>query len=164
MWYYVSNSLLSVVFSLAIALGVLYASRNDLGLLNRTLPLIGLLILSVLTLTWMRDRIQRWIDRQFFGEKYQLDRALQRMNRAVANLLERDAVASNLLNSCCEVLRVELAALYLWDHARTRFSSAAIVGKGDFPPNITVADEVLLVLKNGASFQRVPGRPRRSSR
>ncbi|AMV21394.1 sigma-54-dependent Fis family transcriptional regulator [Planctomyces sp. SH-PL14] len=157
MWYYVSNSLLSVVFSLSIALGVLYASRNDLGLLNRTLPLIGLLILSVLTLTWMRDRIQRWIDRQFFGEKYQLDRALQRMNRAVANLLERDAVASNLLNSCCEVLRVELAALYLWDHARTRFSLAAIVGKGDFPPNITVADEVLLVLKNGASFQRVPG-------
>lgn len=157
MWYYVSNSLLSIVFSLAIALGVLYASRNDLGLLNRTLPLIGLLILSVLTLTWMRDRIQRWIDRQFFGEKYQLDRALQRMNRAVANLLERDAVASNLLNSCCEVLRVELAALYLWDHARTRFSLAAIVGKGDFPPNITVADEVLLVLKNGASFQRVPG-------
>lgn len=156
MWFYVSSSALAVAFSLAIALGALAAIRNDIGIQNRTFPLFGLLTLSVVALTWLRDRAQRSIDRQFFGEKYQLDRALQRMNRAVANLLERDAVASNLLNSCCEVLRVELAALYLWDAPRSRFSLAAAVGRKDLPTHITVADEVLTALRHGASFQRVP--------
>jgi len=156
MWFYASSSGLAVAFSIAIAVGALAAIRNDLGVQGRTFPLFGLLILSVLALTWLRDRMQRSIDRQFFGEKYQLDRALQRMNRAVANLLERDAVAGNLLNSCCEVLRVDLAALYLWDAPRSRFSLAAAVGKGDMPAQITVAEEVLIALKHSASFQRVP--------
>jgi transcriptional regulator with GAF, ATPase, and Fis domain len=156
MWYYVVSSGMAVGFSLVIALGAFVAVRNDFGILNRTFPLFGLLVLSVLVLTWLRDRTQRSVDRQFFGEKYQLDRALQRMNRAVANLLERDAVANNLLTSCCEVLRVDLAALYMWDAPRSRFSLAAAVGRGDFPAHITVADDVLPALKHGASLQRVP--------
>ena len=71
------------------------------------------LMLAVILLLWFRDAIQRTIDRRFFREKYQLGKALERMNRAVGHLADPEAVAELMLGSCRDVLGVDRAALYL---------------------------------------------------
>ena len=53
------------------------------------------------------------IDRRFYREKYQLGKALERMNRAVGHLADPEAVAELMLSSCRDVLGVDRAALYL---------------------------------------------------
>ena len=70
------------------------------------------LMLGILLLLWFRDRIQEVIDRRFFSEKYQLDKALQRMNRAAGRLADPESLAQMMLATCRDALQTESAAIY----------------------------------------------------
>ncbi len=155
MWYFVLSAGLGIFFSAIVGVGSVVIHSQNASLFGQTVPMVVVLMLVVYVLLWLKDGLQRSIDREFFSEKYQLDRALLRMNRAVSNLWERDAVAGNLLNSCCEVLRVEQAALYLWIPDRNRFVLAAAVGWQEVPASITGNEEQLRLLGPGSSIQRV---------
>ncbi len=156
MWYFVLSGGLGIFFSAIVGVGSVVIHSQNAMLLGPTVPMVLVLMLVVYVLMWAKDRLQRSIDREFFSEKYQLDRALLRMNRAVTNLWERDAVAGNLLGSCCEVLRVEQAALYLWMPDRSRFVLAAAVGWQEVPASLPGSEEQLRLLGRGSSIQRVP--------
>jgi transcriptional regulator with GAF, ATPase, and Fis domain len=156
MMYYLLSFGLTLSFALLIAGAGITAWEEGTSTYGYAVPVIVLLVFAVIAMAWLRDRAQRAIDRWFFREKYPLDRALQRMNRAVSSLLEQGDVADNMLYSCCEVLRVEQAALYLRDGATPRFRLAAAVGKGRMPLHFEADEESMLQFDQGVSLQRVP--------
>ena len=73
----------------------------------------GLAIAVVFAAT--RERFQRAIDRRFYREKYQFDQALQKMNLAVGQLVDRGALGRRLLEAAADFLRPEWGAIYLAD-------------------------------------------------
>ena len=156
MLYYVSSFGLTIFFALLIAAVGVVAWNEATSAYGYALPVIVVLATFVIFLGWLRDRVQRAIDLWFFREKYSLDRALQRMNRAVSSLLERDDVAENMLYSCCEALRVETAALYLRDPDSARFRFVTAVGNASLPFQFDADDELLDQIAQGVSLQRVP--------
>jgi len=156
MLYYVASFGLTVLFALLIAAVGVFAWNEATRAYSYALPVVVVLALAVIALGWLRDRAQRAIDLWFFREKYALDRALQRMNRAVSSLLERDDVAENMLYTCCEVLRIEDAALYLRDPSGPRFRLVTAVGRASLPIQFDADDELLDQIAQGVSLQRIP--------
>jgi len=156
MLYYVASFGLTILFALLIAAVGVFAWNEVTRAYSYALPVVVVLAVVVIALGWLRDRAQRAIDLWFFREKYALDRALQRMNRAVSSLLERDDVAENMLYTCCEVLRIEDAALYLRDPNGPRFRLVTAVGRASLPIQFDADDELLDQIAQGVSLQRVP--------
>jgi transcriptional regulator with GAF, ATPase, and Fis domain len=156
MLYYVLSFGVTLAFALLIAIAGVAAWHAGSSTYGYAVPVIVLFMFGIIVLAWFRDRGQRAIDRWFFREKYPIDRALQRMNRAVSSLLERGDVADNMLYSCCEVLRVEQAALYLRDGDSSRFRLTAAVGKGAMPLQFDADAESIAQIDEGVSLQRVP--------
>lgn len=79
------------------------------------------------------------------------------MNRAVSGLVEQGAVADDMLASCCEVLRVDRAGLYMRGEGSSRFRLVDSVGTDHFPQTIEADGETLSLLDDGTSLQRAPG-------
>lgn len=155
-WYYLASTALAIIFSALIAVGAVTALHGDLAIFGRTVPLVMVLMLAVLMLCWARDILQRSLDRRFFREKYQLDKALQRMNRVAASVLDTDAVSESLLNSCRDVLQVRDAALYLRRGERLLFRLLTAQGTETRPLQVRIEDEVHQALEHDASLQKVP--------
>lgn len=159
--YYVVSSCLTLVFSLMIGLSSLSPQLLNISLSQQqALTVVVVLMLGVILLLWTRDFFQQMIDRQFFREKYQLDRALQRMNRAVGQLVDPEALAEMMLSSCCDVLDVNRASLYLRTSPGGPFQLLASQGSDHFPLQIAPDDAFIDVMKQGGSFQRVTSESR----
>ena len=157
MRYYLVSTAVTLTFSVTIALGAFAAWRKGPPLFGHHVAVVIVLALSVVGLFWLRDRVQQMIDRRFFREKYQLNRALSRVNRAVSGLVEQGAVADDMLASCCEVLRVDRAGLYMRGEGSSRFRLVDSVGTDHFPQTIEADGETLSLLDDGTSLQRAPG-------
>ncbi|MCA9079706.1 MAG: sigma 54-interacting transcriptional regulator [Planctomycetaceae bacterium] len=155
-WYYAVSAGMAIALSAIIAIGSVNALHQDLSLFGQAVPMVQVLMLSVLVLIWGRDTVQRWLDRRFFREKYRLDRALQRMDRVVSNVFEREAVAESLLNSCCDVLQAEHAVLFVRKGQGNQFRLLASVGRTDCPLQIHLDNETLQALAEDSFLQRIP--------
>ncbi|WP_437201489.1 sigma 54-interacting transcriptional regulator [Planctomicrobium sp. SH664] len=153
-WYYSASAGLAVIFASLIAVGAMNAMTQDLSLFGRSVPLILVLVTSVLVLIWGRDAIQRVLDRHFFSEKYQLDKALQRMNRVISNVVEPEAISDSLLNSCQEVLHVDQAALYLRKKNGFEFRMSTAAGRARFPLQIVLDPDAFELLSEESVVQR----------
>ncbi len=154
-WYYFASVGLALIFSALIAVGAMQALHQDLSIFGQTVPLILVLMTAVFVMSWGRDALQRVLDRQFFSEKYQLDKALNRMNRVISSVLEPDAVADSLLTSCKDVLHVSHVTLYLRKGNRSEFRMARSCGQGQLPPQINIEASVLESLDADQVLQRV---------
>ena len=145
---------------LIVSYGSLALQQTNVPLFGRTAPMLVVLLSSVIAVILLRDRLQRQMDRQFFREKYPLDRALERMNSAVSGLLEPRAVSEHLLSSCCDVLHITEAVLYLRNQRRGDDQSFVLTasqgGRTDAPMIIPLDEELLTMLREGTSFQRIP--------
>src|SRR5439155_4886994 len=100
------------------------------------------------------DRLQQLIDRRFYREKYQLDKALQRMNRAVGHVVDRETLAHPMIGSCRDVLRVDRIAVYLRDAARPSFQLIAVEGRSDLPAQIVADDDLMQTLRQEPAVAR----------
>jgi transcriptional regulator with GAF, ATPase, and Fis domain len=131
----------SVVYvALSITAGVLYSAGLVIGAMVIGERLLGnqaslgtvvacvtatiLLILSGAA----RNRFQKVIDRRFYREKYQFDKAMRKMRLAVGSLVDRPTLGRTLLEAASDVLHADWGALYLSDHSGTRWSLAASSG------------------------------------
>jgi DNA-binding NtrC family response regulator len=70
------------------------------------------LVLAV-GLDLIRGRFKRALDRHFRREKFQLDRTLQHMSRAIDKLVDPPTLARRLLQTAAELLTVTRGAVYL---------------------------------------------------
>ncbi len=155
MFYYVVSAALTIVYSLVIAGGSVLALRQEMSLINQTFAVTIALMLTIIALGWLKNRIQRVVDQEFFREKYQLNTALQQMNRAVAGLSDRRSLADQVLLSCCDVLGVKRAACYLKDSAEETFELFAQLGDPPFASQIELAASYWPALQQGISLQRL---------
>jgi transcriptional regulator with GAF, ATPase, and Fis domain len=155
MMYYVVSSGLTGVFSLAIAGGSVLALRQEMPALSHAVSVTVVLTLTIIVLGWLRDRLQRLIDRRFYEERYQLDRALSGMNRAVAACVDRKTLADQMLVSCCDVLGVRSASCYLREAEGETFRRLAVVGNSNGVETVTVSRLWWSQLQQGVSVQRL---------
>lgn len=157
--YYLVSSGLTVVFGLIVTLGSLTPEILNISLSQQQALTVALVfLLTVILMLRMRDVLQQGIDRQFFREKYQLDKALERVNRAVGQLADPESLGEMMLVSCRDILDVDHAALYLHTQQRGIFQLAACHDVREVPMQLKVEPEVLSVLLQHGSLQRVtPG-------
>lgn len=165
--YYALSIGLAIAFGLAVAAGSVLLHLFGKSASTREMLKIGaleipqhvaalgaLLIVSIMLLLWLRDLFQRMIDQRFFREKYQLDRALSRMNQAVGRLAEPESLGEMMLTSCRDVLGVDRAALYWRGSFSGPFQLVAAEGGDHLPINLSVDEAFLQTLSQGGSLQR----------
>ncbi|MCA9116059.1 MAG: sigma 54-interacting transcriptional regulator [Planctomycetaceae bacterium] len=157
--YYLISFILTIGVSLAVALGSLLGEMREWRLsgLGR-LAFVLLLAVSIIGILALRDWLQQAIDRRFFREKYQLDKALRQMNTAVGHVSNQETLADLMLISCRDVLRVEAAALYLRHSDDGPFQLAASRGTDHPVMSFHCSAEAMESLHAAGSLQRVtPG-------
>ncbi len=159
MFYYVASLGLTGIISLMIALSILVPQWFNLTLsTQQALTVAAVLTLSVILLLWLRDLFQQMIDRQFFRDRYRLDKALQRIQHSVAKLGDPQAIAQLFLGSCRDVLGVDRGALYLRSTSDEPFQLMALAGAGEAPSLLPLDAPFLSTLKDQGSLQRItPG-------
>jgi transcriptional regulator with GAF, ATPase, and Fis domain len=153
MWYYVVSLLVTVGFSAVIATGGLVAMYHERRIGQNVVPVGVLAVVAVLLINWGRERLQRMVDRRFFREKFQLDKALQRMNASVERAADPGTLAERMLACCLDLLGVDRAALYLRDATRGVLQLTASVGIDDVPLDIEDDRELLTVLAGESGGQ-----------
>jgi transcriptional regulator with GAF, ATPase, and Fis domain len=154
--YYLASSGLTVAFAVMLALGPLARQYLNIFPLTEQSALISIvLMLAVILLLWLRDVFQGIIDRRFYREKYQLGKALERMNRAVGRLADPEAVAELMLSSCRDVLGVDRTALYLCATPGSPFRLAAAYGGENLPRQLAPDHPLVQAVINYGNVQRV---------
>lgn len=159
MRYYSASLGLTAAFAGLISLGGLTANFWNAGGpafpdRQQVLLLGAVLAVAVTMLLWGRDRLQQFIDLRFYREKYQLDKALQRINRAVESVVDRETLAHRMIVSCREVLRAERIAVYLRDVEGSSFQLIAAEGASDLPAQIVADDELMQTLQAESAVAR----------
>jgi transcriptional regulator with GAF, ATPase, and Fis domain len=85
-------------------------------------------LLLLLALNLARGRFMKALDRRFSRNKSQLDRTLQQMSAAVAQLVDPPVLAQQLLQATTELLGVAQGAIYLRQGEPPLFRLSAVVG------------------------------------
>jgi len=160
MLYQAATQGLTVGYGICVALVAYLAINLNVagavpGQFQQVLSVGVLLTFSVVVLSWSRDRVQQMIDRRFYREKYQLDKALQRVNRSLDRMADRNSLGQRMLVSCREVLTARFAALYLRDGGRGSFQLLVIDGSNGLPERLDVPDELLSTLKNDSAISGI---------
>lgn len=156
MLFYVVSAGISIGYATVISLGSIVGTQlNRTPSTNQTVSVFLVMLLAISLLLWSRDRIQRFIDRRFFRQKYQLDKALKRMNRAVGRLGDQRSIADRMLTSCREVLQVKSAAIYLLNPERNQFDLLTGFQIENAPSTVSCNSELLEVLEGELAFQRI---------
>ncbi len=116
--YILMSLLVSGSFATLLALGGVAAHSYSLPLNSSTTQQISLFLILLLAAgitLWVRDSLQTVVDRRFFSEKYQLDRAMQQLNRSAAYLTEPSGMAEITLKTCQDVMDAASAIMFVRD-------------------------------------------------
>jgi len=116
--YILMSILVSGGFATFLAIGGVFAHSYSLPLNSTTTQQISLFFILLLAAglsLWVRDRLQAAVDRRFFSEKYQLDRAMQQLNRSAAYLAEPSGMADITLKTCQDLMDASWAIMYVRD-------------------------------------------------
>ncbi len=131
MLYYAASLGLTGIISLMIGLSILVPKWFNLTLsTQQAFTVAAVLTLSVILLLWLRDFFQQMIDRQFFHDRYRLDKALKQIQQSVAKLSDPKAIAHLFLTACRDVLGVDRGALYSRSVQGEPFQLMALRGGG----------------------------------
>lgn len=152
--YFVVSAVATGTYSAFIAVATLIASLQQIRSSRQAVVIAALLMVTVILFGWLRDRVQRLLDRRFYREKYQLDKALQQMNQMAGELLEPSAVAERMLGSCRDVLMVGHAALYFLDAEQQQFRLVAVEGRRQVPTQFAASAPLIAALQATPSLRR----------
>jgi transcriptional regulator with GAF, ATPase, and Fis domain len=114
MVYFAISFVAAIVYYAVVFIGVLLGSRSGPNL-SQALSVSTTALVLMLILDIVRSRLKRALDRRFYREKYQLERTLRRMGRAIEQLVDPPTLARQLLQASAEVLSVSRGAVYLRD-------------------------------------------------
>ena len=157
MWYYVLSYGATAFIALGIAVGTMAVAVGKMPTVDQPGWIIaGIVMLGVILLIWLRDSWQHFVDRRFFREKYQLDKALQRMHRDVGHLTDVEFLSERLSISCRDVLQSSRVGLYLSDGRPNGFRLTAAGGQSSgLPMQLVLPEEFATALADDPTLQRV---------
>ncbi len=120
--YSVSTGLVVIGYLLIVFLGI-----DLLGLVGgaRIVMALAVAFLVATLLQPGRDRIQDWVDRHFFREKYDAAAMLQRLSRQVASVLDLKQLAELILDEITNTMQISKVALVIRDRDTGAFSPMA---------------------------------------
>ncbi len=148
MLYYVVAFLGTLMFSQVIASPTL----------GEALSVSTTALLLVFVLDLARGRFKKVLDRRFSRNKSQLDRTLQQMSAAVADLVDPPALAQRLLRASAELLGVAQGAVYLREGDPPIFRLAGHVGAAPALDELALGFPLVEAVEAGHPVQRVPGK------
>lgn len=159
--YVLMSLLVSGGFATCLALGGVAAHYYSLPLNSTTAQRISLFLILLLAASlslWVRDRLQAAVDRNFFSEKYQLERTLQQLNRAAGYLADPSGMSEITLRTCQDVIDASSACMY----ARDGSGAFRLIGARSAPaaPLVLRGDQVPLAEPGEMVVQRVPSAKR----
>jgi PAS domain S-box-containing protein len=74
---------------------------------------LGMAAVTALAFQPLRDKLQSWIDKFFFREKYDSSLMLQKLSQMAASVLDLDKLTSMILDEVTTVMHISKAALFL---------------------------------------------------
>ena len=113
-------------------------------------------VLVFLGLSAAASRIQKLLDRRFYRDKHQLDRAMKRMDEAVGRMVDRDAVLRRVLLVVRDRLQGREAAIYLRS-ADGSYRLGQELGHRGFPEVFQANHELVGSLSHGDLLRTNPG-------
>ena len=157
MVYYLASCGITCVFGMASAAAMLLANARNISLSSQQSLFLALIFtLVIVILLWLRDRFQQVVDRRFYREKYQLDKALQGISQAIGSFADRQSLAQRMITSCREVLRAECMALYVRDSGMGIFHLLVAEGAEDIPAQFPADPSFLDVMDREGTVHRSP--------
>jgi transcriptional regulator with GAF, ATPase, and Fis domain len=115
--YFLLSSLAGLVYYAVVFAGTLLFSFQWLAGPNWTwVHAVGVgvaALVLLLVLDWLRNRVNRALDRTFYRDKHRLDRTLKRMSLAIEKLVDPPTLARRLLHESADLLGVRQGAVYL---------------------------------------------------
>jgi PAS domain S-box-containing protein len=73
----------------------------------------------------LRDKVQTWVDRHFFRDKYDSSLMLQRLSRTAASVIDLDRLIGTILDEVTTTMHVEKAAFFVKHEENGEFRLAA---------------------------------------
>ena len=86
-------------------------------------------MLAALVVQPLRDRIQAWIDRLFFREKYDTRQMIERLSNLAAMLLDLDVLVNTILSEVSRVIHISRGVFLLKDEKDGSYHLAAQTGE-----------------------------------
>lgn len=156
MRYYSATSILSILFGLVVGLSTTIPAYLNISLTQQQ-NIFGVIVLTLLAilLLWVRDRFQQLLDSRYYRQKYQLDKAFQRMNRITDQIVDSDSLGEMMLGSCRDILGVERSAFYIRSSTDLPFQKVASDGTENIPDEIIPLSDFINPLKESGSIQKV---------
>ncbi len=152
--YYAFSLLLTTIITLGKVASCLLGLYQQNRFPQQTLMVVAIVVASVMLLSLARDRLQQLIDRQFYRDRFQLDRAVQPLVQSSTSLGNPETTAQRLLTSCREMLGVDRAALYLREGDDGAFPLMAAENLDRAPLRFTSDQELLELMEAETGAQR----------
>jgi transcriptional regulator with GAF, ATPase, and Fis domain len=156
--YFVASFLAAALYYAVVFVGTLLFSRYISAPQFSTAVAVSTTVMLLLfLLDQARWRVRKFLDRRFTRQKTQLDLTLQRMGKALEQLVDPPALAQKFLQATTDLLGVTQGAVYLRQGDPQVYRLAGCQGSvpplGELPPGSPLID----ALETG---QAVSGQPR----
>ncbi|HWY86593.1 MAG TPA: GAF domain-containing protein, partial [Gemmataceae bacterium] len=126
--YFLVSFLAGLAYYAVVFIGTLIFTQSIAHPFSAALTVSSTALVLMLALDLARTRFQRALDRRFSRDKSQLDRTLQRMGKAIQQLVDPVALAQKLLQTASEQLGVSRGAVYLRQGEPPIYRLASCVG------------------------------------
>lgn len=122
---------------------------------GQALLISSFILLVLLTLTTVRTRLQKLLDRRFYQNRHQLQRAMRRMDEAVGRMVDRDSLLKRSLLVVRDMLDAREAAIYVDTDGSYLLGQQTIAGT--FPDSFERDHPLIAALRKGELLQVTPG-------
>ena len=135
--YFLVSFTAMAVFCLLLAGGTFLGRSDGFDWVNVLLVGLTSMVLQVLMGFW-GDRIQKSSELRFYREKYQLDKAMRRLGRAVEQLVEPSQLIEQMLQSATDAVSALRGAVYLREEEENYFTLVVENGSAQMPKTLDV--------------------------
>ncbi|QGJ72408.1 Transcriptional regulatory protein ZraR [Planctomycetales bacterium 10988] len=134
--YFSVSFLAMALFCLQLALFTLWTGTENFEWINVLLVGLTSMFLLVLLGFW-GDRFQKRSELRFYREKYQLDRAMRKLSRAVDRLVEPSQLLDQMLHSARDAVSAKGGLVYFRDEEEAIYLCVARVGEVHGPDQLS---------------------------
>ncbi|MCK6527371.1 ATP-binding protein [Myxococcota bacterium] len=147
-----AGSLAGIYGVLLVGVGAVGGGHTSATLVNTFLASVVLLILY----DPVRTLFERQLRDRFFVDRFEVRRAVERLQRRMTGLIELGPLVRAILGALGDCRRTDLASIYLWDDAQRGYVPTVASPRLDVPPLAAVPQlpfsEVLVEGREGCSL------------